>query len=82
MLRVVFYQEKFFFSRHRPDSDWFQNALKNPDVKIKFDDKIIEGNASLVLDESLAKKISELKYPGEKRAKEKRVVLQVIPNEQ
>lgn len=76
------YEEKIFFSRHRPDSDWFQNALVNSTVEIKYDNKTISGEASQVLDENLAKKISHLKYPGEKRAKEKRVVLQVIPDEQ
>ncbi len=81
-LRAVVYEEKIFFSRHRPDSDWFQNALVNSTVEIKYDNKTISGEASQVLDENLAKKISYLKYPGEKRAEEKRVVLQVIPNEQ
>ncbi len=76
------YEEKIFFSRHRPDSDWFQNALVNSTVEIKYDNKTISGEASQVLDENLAKKISYLKYPGEKRAEEKRVVLQVILNEQ
>ena len=36
-----------------------------------------EGVASLVTDEVLAKKISRLKYPGEERASEVRIVLQV-----
>lgn len=77
-LRAVMYEGKIFFSRHRPDADWFQNAIKNPTVKIQIDDKVYVGNASEVKDESLAMKISELKYPNEERAKEKRVTIQII----
>ena len=76
-LRGVLYNEKIYFSRHRPDGDWFQNASKNPDVKVSYDGKNLVGKASVVLDEKLAQKISELKYPGEERAKEKRVVIEV-----
>ena len=35
------------------------------------------GNASIVTDEELNKKISQLKYPGEERANEKRVAIEV-----
>ena len=76
-LRGVLYNEKIYFSRHRPDGDWFQNASKNPEVRVRFDDRSLVGTASVVLDEKLAQRISELKYPGEERAKEKRVVLEV-----
>ena len=76
-LRAVLYNNKIYFSRHKPDGDWFQNASINPEVKINFDDKQLVGKASIVADEELASKISELKYPGEERAKEKRVVLEV-----
>lgn len=76
-LRAVLYNDKVYFSRHMPDGDWFQNALKNPDVKISLEDKQCVGKASVVIDKELTKKISELKYPGEERAKENRVVLEV-----
>ena len=76
-LRAVMYEDKIFFSRHRPDGDWFQNAITNPTVKVQIDDKVYIGKASEVKDESLAMKISELKYPNEERAKEKRVTIQV-----
>lgn len=76
-LRAVLYNDKIYFSRHRPDGDWFQNASKDPDVKIRFDDKQLDGKASIVTDQELAKKVSELKYPDEERSKEKRVVLEV-----
>ena len=36
MLRGVKYDNKIYFSRHRPDSDWFQNALANPAVKVSY----------------------------------------------
>ena len=52
----------------------------NSDVKVEFDNSSFTGKASLIADENLAKKISELKYPGEERAKESRVVLQVSLN--
>jgi hypothetical protein len=77
MLRAVNYKGKIYFSRHRPDGDWFKNALNNPKVKIEYKDNIFSGNAKLVTDEELNKKISQLKYPGEERAKEKRVTIEV-----
>ena len=77
MLRAVNYNGKIYFSRHRPDGDWFKNAIVNPDVKIQYNDKIFTGKAKLVADEKLDKKISALKYPGEERSKEKRVTIQV-----
>jgi hypothetical protein len=72
--------DKIYFSRHRPDGDWFKNAISNSDVKVEFDNSSFLGKATLVADENLAKKISELKYPGEEKAKESRVVLQVSLN--
>ncbi len=76
-LLAVTYNGKVYFSRHKPDGDWFQNALSNPEVLIKNEDSIHKGKATMVRDEFLAKKISELKYPGQERAKENRVVLEV-----
>ena len=77
MLRAVNHNGKISFSRHRPDGDWFQNAIVNPQVKIQYNDTVFTGQAKLVEDEELNKKISELKYPGEERAKEKRVTIEV-----
>lgn len=77
ILRAVNYNGKIYFSRHRPDGDWFKNAVANADVKIKYNDEIFTGKAELVKDEELDKKISTLKYPEEERAKEKRVTIQV-----
>jgi len=77
MLRAVTYNKKIYFSRHKPDGDWFQNALANPLVKIQYNDNIFIGNAKLVTDETLDEKISFLKYPGEERAKEKRVTIEI-----
>ena len=68
---------KIYFSRHRPDGDWFQNAIANSEVKIQYNNMEFTGNASIVTDEELNKKISQLKYPGEERANEKRVAIEV-----
>lgn len=78
MLRAVNYNGKIYFSRHKPDGDWFKNALANPEVKIEYNNEIVTGKAQLVTDEKLGEKISMLKYPGEQRAKEKRVTIQVV----
>lgn len=77
MLRAVNHNGKIYFSRHRPDGDWFQNAVANPQVKIQYNDSVFLGQAKVVTDEELGRKISELKYPGEERAKEKRVTIEV-----
>ena len=76
-LRAVNYNEKIYFSRHRPDGDWFQNAIANSEVKIQYKDMEFTGNALQVTDEKLNQKISQLKYPGEQRANEKRVAIEV-----
>ena len=78
MLRAVKYNNKIYFSRHRPDGDWFKNAIKNPEVQIEYNETTYSGIAKLVNDEALNTKISELKYPGEERAKEKRVTIEVV----
>jgi deazaflavin-dependent oxidoreductase (nitroreductase family) len=80
MLRAVNHNGKIYFSRHRPDGDWFKNALANPEVKIEYNDMVFSGKAKLVTDEEFSKKISELKYPGEERAKEKRVTIEITLN--
>lgn len=81
MLRGVKYNEKIYFSRHRPDSDWFKNALSNSEVQVIIDDQKYVGLAKRVEDEILNQKISELKYPGEERAKEKRVTIEITLHE-
>ena len=77
MLRAVKFNGRIYFSRHRPDGDWYKNALVNPRVKIEYNNYIFSGNAKIVTDEELSKKISQLKYPNEERAKEKRVTIEV-----
>ena len=77
MLRAVNYNGKIYFSRHRPDGDWFKNVLVNPEVTIEYNNIVLSGKAKLVTDEEFSNKISELKYPGEKRAKEKRVTIEI-----
>ncbi|MDH3610625.1 MAG: hypothetical protein OEM79_02555 [Nitrosopumilus sp.] len=82
ILRGVKYQNKIYFSRHRSDSDWFKNAIKNHEVIIKYQEFSFTGIAKKVKDEKLNQKISQLKYPGEKRANEKRVAIEIILYEQ
>ena len=82
MLRAVKYDGKIYFSRHRPDSDWFRNAIANPSVIIKYKDSTYNGSARLVTDDKLQEKISHLKYPGEERANEKRVAIEITLDEQ
>ena len=77
MLRGVNHNGKIYFSRHRPDSDWFKNAIANPKVEIVIDKEKFFGIAKIVEDEILSQKVSELKYPGEERAKEKRVAIEI-----
>ena len=77
ILRAVNHNGKIYFSRHKPDGDWFQNAIVNPQVKIQYKNVEFVGKASLVTDEQLNQKISQLKYPGEKRADEKRVAIEI-----
>jgi hypothetical protein len=81
MLRAVRHNGKVYFSRHRPDGDWFKNAISYPDVKIRYNDVTYTGKAKKVTDEGLEKKISQLKYPGEKRASEKRVAIEITLDE-
>ena len=82
MLRAVKYNEKIYFSRHKPDGDLFNNAMTNPDVIIEYNNSTYTGKANLVTDEKLEQKISQLKYPGEKRADEKRVAIEITLYEQ
>jgi hypothetical protein len=82
LLRAVSYNDMVYFSRRNADSDWLKNALANRSVKVGFDGMVRGGTASLVSDESLARKVSELKYPGEQRSQEVRVVLQVALDSQ
>ena len=81
-LRGVKHNEKIYFSRHRPDSDWFKNSITNSEVVIKYNDSLYSGLAKIVTDENLNQKISQLKYPGEKRADEKRVAIEITLHEQ
>lgn len=81
-LRGVKYNDKIYFSRHKPDSDWFKNAIKNSAIVIKYNGYSYSGFAKMVTDENLNQKISQLKYPGEKRAEEKRIAIEITLHEQ
>lgn len=76
-LRAVVYGGKFYFSRHKPDGDWYLNAVTNSTVRMTIGGQNIAGVAREVIEADLLQKISELKYPGEARAKERRVAIEV-----
>jgi hypothetical protein len=76
-LRAVIYQKDVYFSRRNENADWLKNAASNPSVRVGLGGTVYPGMASVVSDQSLAKKISTLKYPGEARADEARIVLRV-----
>ena len=82
ILRGVKYHDKIYFSRHRPDSDWFKNSIANSEVIIKYKELSYNGIAKKVTNEKLNQKISQLKYPGEKKADEKRVAIEITLHEQ
>ncbi|HJT09905.1 MAG TPA: nitroreductase/quinone reductase family protein [Candidatus Nitrosotalea sp.] len=75
-LRAVYYNNKFYFSRRNPDSDWLKNAIVYPQVSITVNGSSLQGHALLVKDETLAKKISSIKY-ADRRAEDSRIVLEV-----
>jgi len=76
-LRGVFYNDKIYFSRRNPNSDWFKNVIANPEVRIEIDGGKLIGKAFSVQDESLSKKISQLKYSDKTRQEEARVAVEV-----
>ena len=78
-LRAVIYKGDFYFSRHRPDSDWFRNALANTDVWVTYNNYTIRGIASYLKDQDTERTISQIKYPDDPRGHEKRVAIRVRP---
>ena len=76
-LKAVLHSGKIYFSRHRPDADWYCNAAANPDVVVRRGETSSAGTARVVTDDSLLHLVSELKYPGEARARERRVAIEV-----
>ena len=80
-LRGVKHKGKIYFSRHRPDSDWFKNIIKNQKVSVIYQDSRQQGTARVVSDDALNQEISHLKYPGEERANEKRVAIEITLHE-
>ena len=72
-LRAVRLGGALYFTRRRPDGDWFLNALACPRVSVSFDGASVEGAAFRVEDARLLARISEIKYPGQARASEPRV---------
>jgi hypothetical protein len=56
-------------------------VIKNSAVVIKYQNSSYSGNAKVVTSEDLNQKISLLKYPGEKRAHEKRIAIEITLHE-
>tara|TARA_Y100000590_G_scaffold26997_1_gene30352 strand:- start:9322 stop:9675 length:354 start_codon:yes stop_codon:yes gene_type:complete len=75
--KAVTYNNMIYFSRRNSNSDWLKNAIANPRVKVEFDGQEFSGNARLVQEEELSKKISTLKYTEKNRQEESRIVLEV-----
>ncbi len=76
-LRGVGHMGRVYFSRRTPDADWFQNALADAGVRVRIGDATHAGKARIVEDPGVAREVSRLKYPGEARASQKRVVIEV-----
>lgn len=72
-LRAVRIGETLYFTRRRPDSDWFLNALADGRVGVSFGGASHEGEAFGVEDGGLLERVSRIKYPGQARASEPRV---------
>ena len=79
LLRLVSYQGRIYASRRDAQSDWCQNALRNPAVAVDVAGKHLAGIASLVTDCALRRKISQMKY-GDRRNLELRTVIEITPN--
>ena len=69
MLRAVNYNGKIYFSRHKPDGDWFKNALINSEVEIEYKNFIFLGKAKLVTDEELSEKNFPVKISWRRKSK-------------
>jgi deazaflavin-dependent oxidoreductase (nitroreductase family) len=76
-LRGVLHNDKIYFSRRDPDSDWFKNVTAHPEVRVEIDGETFTGRAFPVREESLLRKISELKYSDPARQAEARVAVEV-----
>lgn len=72
-LRAVRLGGILYFTRRRPDSDWFLNALADARVSVSLDGRTVRGSAFRVEDAGLLAEISRAKYPGQARAAEPRV---------
>jgi len=75
--KAVTYNDRIYFSRRNPNSDWLKNTIVNPEVKVEFDGKQFSGIARLVKDEKLTRIISSIKYTEKSRQEESRIVLEV-----
>ena len=75
--KAVTYNNMIYFSRRNPNSDWLKNAIANPLVKVEFNGEKFFGEARVVDDHILTKKISSIKYTDKIRQNEYRFILEV-----
>ena len=76
-LTAVVHEGDYYFSRHRPDSDWFLNALADSNVVVEAGGRTMRGTATRVHDPALLRLVSSIKYRGQARAADKRVAIRV-----
>ena len=77
LLRAVSHQNKIYFSRRNPNSDWLKNSKENPTVQVVIQNFNFVGQSQLITDKKRCAEISRLKYSDE-RANEPRIVLEVF----
>ena len=75
-LRLVYYQGKLYASGRDARSDWCRNLIHDPKVTVEVQGERWGGIARLVTDQALCRKISQLKYGGQ-RASERRTVIEI-----
>lgn len=70
---------RYYFSRRRPNSDWFKNALYHGAADIIVDGGRISGSVDAVTDKDTIRRISMLKYADAAKASIPRVAIRVTP---
>lgn len=77
-LRLVYHRGRFYASRTDRGSDWIRNVMENNYAEVSVGDHRWVGEAKLVEDGDLERKISEMKY-DDQRDETKRVVVEITP---
>ena len=77
-LRLVCHEGKLYASRRDTTSDWCRNLMAEPRVTVRLDGEETVATASVVDDSELARKVSSLKYQGQ-RVLKPRVIVELVP---